>query len=169
MAYAIKLDDREAEVELLGQENNYYKIRVDDQVYEVDIEELANGIYSLILDGRSNNIEITPGATPKNYTVDISARQYDVEVIDAEARYRKNREQGSFADDEDVLLSPVPGKVIDVLAENGMEVKKGQTLVIVSAMKMESEFKAARDGVVKEVKVEKGQNVESNQILVVTE
>jgi 3-methylcrotonyl-CoA carboxylase alpha subunit len=49
------------------------------------------------------------------------------------------------------LTAPMPGKVVAVLAEKGKEVKKGDALVIMEAMKMEHTISAPHDGVVEEI------------------
>ena len=60
----------------------------------------------------------------------------------------------------------MPGKVVKVFATEGEDVTKGQTLVVISAMKMESEYKAPMDGKIKKVAVKEGDTIEGNQILV---
>ena len=61
----------------------------------------------------------------------------------------------------------MPGKVMKVLVKKGEHVEKGQTVVILSAMKMESEYKAGCSGVVSKVAVKEGDTVEGNQLMVV--
>jgi pyruvate carboxylase subunit B len=61
----------------------------------------------------------------------------------------------------------LPGNIYGVLCAEGDRVKKGDTLVIVEAMKMESPIYAPEAGVVKSVEVAKGQTVSSGQVLVV--
>jgi biotin carboxyl carrier protein len=63
------------------------------------------------------------------------------------------------------VLSPMPGKVVKVLVAVGDEVKAGQGVVVVEAMKMENELKAPKDGKVKSVAVKEGQPVEAGQTL----
>ena len=63
----------------------------------------------------------------------------------------------------------MPGKVVKLLVAEGDAVEVGQTVIIVSAMKMESEFKATKAGVVSEIPVAEGDTVDSNQVLVVIE
>ena len=65
----------------------------------------------------------------------------------------------------DVLKSPMPGKVIKVLSEVGGEVKKGDVLLIVEAMKMENNLIAPRDGKVESVNVKEGEMVDGNKVL----
>lgn len=67
------------------------------------------------------------------------------------------------------VRAPMPGKTVKVLCAAGQAVKAGQGLVIIEAMKMENELRAQSDGVVKEVRVMEGQNVEGSALLVVLE
>ena len=67
------------------------------------------------------------------------------------------------------IRSPMPGKVVKVLVRVGDQVKAGQGLIVVEAMKMENELRAPRDGRVKEVPVREGQAVEAGQPLAVLE
>ena len=60
----------------------------------------------------------------------------------------------------------MPGKVVKVLVSEGESVTEGQTAVIISAMKMESEYKIPMDGKVKKVNVKDGDTIEGNQILI---
>lgn len=63
------------------------------------------------------------------------------------------------------IVSPMPGKVVKVLVKAGQTVKNGEGLVVVEAMKMENEFKAHANGIVKTVHVKTGDTVEGGQIL----
>ncbi|MDB4970003.1 MAG: acetyl-CoA carboxylase biotin carboxyl carrier protein subunit [Myxococcales bacterium] len=67
------------------------------------------------------------------------------------------------------VQSPMPGKVVKVLVAAGDEVKAGQGVVVVEAMKMENELKAPKDGKVKSVSAKEGQPVEAGQTLVTLE
>jgi biotin carboxyl carrier protein len=60
----------------------------------------------------------------------------------------------------------MPGLVISILVEEGQEVQKGDSLLILEAMKMENVIKAAGKGVVKSIKVQQKNAVEKNQILI---
>ncbi len=59
------------------------------------------------------------------------------------------------------VKSQMPGKIVRVLVKAGTEVKKGQPLLVMEAMKMENEIKSLQDGTIKEVKVSEGQAVET--------
>ena len=66
----------------------------------------------------------------------------------------------------DVIKAVMPGMVVKVLVKEGDQVKKGDALLILEAMKMENQVKSPGEGVVKSVKVKAGQAVESGDILV---
>ena len=67
---------------------------------------------------------------------------------------------------EKILRSPMPGQVTAIHAEAGDAVEKGQTLLVLEAMKMEIRIQAPQDGAVASVLVEVGQTVERDQPLV---
>ena len=67
---------------------------------------------------------------------------------------------------ENVILSPMPGRIIKVLAEPGSQVEENQTLLILSSMKMEYTIKSPVGAVVELVKVKEGEQVVAHQELV---
>jgi len=166
MELEIKISNRIAKVKLMHQVNNLLTFSVDNKEYKVDIERVADGIYSLLYNGKSYNVEMIEGIKKKQYTLNTFYSSFDVEVIDAEAKYQKSRLSGESFEGENSIVSPMPGKVVKILVNPGDEVEAGQTIVVVSAMKMESEFKARKPGIIKDVFVKEGDLVEGNKILV---
>ena len=65
------------------------------------------------------------------------------------------------------MKSPLPGSITKILVTPGQAVKKGETLLMMEAMKMENEIKAEKDGVVTEIKVTVGQNVMNDDVLLI--
>jgi biotin carboxyl carrier protein len=65
-----------------------------------------------------------------------------------------------------LLKAPMPGLVLNILVKEGDNIKKGDSLLVLEAMKMENNIKAAGDGVVKKVNVQVKQAVEKNQVLI---
>ena len=65
------------------------------------------------------------------------------------------------------LNAPMPGKVVEVQIKKGSSVKKGDTLIILEAMKMEHKVSAPSSGKIKNILVSKGEQVENGQTLVV--
>lgn len=166
MPIEIKLNDRIASVKVLNQNENLLEIKVDDKVYQVDLMHNDDGLFSILENNQSHNISLVPASKPKMYTAYTLYQTYDLEVIDAESRYIRNRGDGAFSQNEKKITAPMPGKIIEVLVEKEQAVRKGDTAVIISAMKMESEYKAAIDGTIKKILVSEGDTVDANQVLI---
>ena len=166
MAVEIRIGDRVAWVNLLKQDGNILEVEVDGKKYEVDLMHTADGTFSILESGHSYDTELVPSGAPKKYTAYTLYETYDVEVIDAEARYLQNRNANGTGAAESKITSPMPGKVVKVLVSEGDPVQKGETVLIISAMKMESEYKAPKDGIVKKVFVKADDTVDSNQVLI---
>lgn len=169
MELELRVNSRNAVVKELKREGNSRTIAVDDQIYEVDIVKVRSQEYSVLHKGKSHNIEVVENSIPKHYSVNTFYFKFDVEVFDNESRYMQFRSQTGHNGGDNIIKSPMPGKVVKVLVNVGDRVEAGQTVIILSAMKMESEFKAGTDGIVTEIDVKEGDSVESNQLLVVIE
>lgn len=164
----IQIGDKIAKVELLGRKGSELKMKVDDRIYEPDIIMVERGVYSILLDGRSYNVELIETTGAKQYQVNTLFYTFDAEVVDAETKYLKSRRKIDGLEDN-IISSPMPGKVVKILVKPGEEVKAGETVVIVSAMKMESEYKVKKDRLIKEIRVKEGDTVSANQPLIIIE
>lgn len=164
----IQVGNKISKVELLARNGSELKIRVDDRMYEPDIIMVERGVYSILLDGRSYNVELIETTGPKQYQVNTLFYTFDAEVVDAETKYQKSRRRIDDLE-ENTISSPMPGKVVKILVRPGDQVKAGETVVIVSAMKMESEYKVKKDRLIKEIKVKEGDTVSANQPLIIIE
>lgn len=169
MSLEINIGKRTATIELLSKDKSIHTFLVDGVEYVVDVVRFAKGTYSMLYNDRSFFIELIEGKDSKKYYVNTKNLSYELEVIDAESRYLKNKNKGGFDSSENSIISPMPGKVVKVLVKKGDTVQQGQTVIIVAAMKMESEFKVNKDGVVTEVHVKDGDTVDGNQTLIVIE
>lgn len=166
MAVEIKIGDRIAWVDLISQNGNFLEVEVDGKRYQVDLMHTSDGTFSIIESGHSYNIELVPQKHPKKYTAYTLYEEFEIEIIDAEARYLMNRGGNGVASSEKKIASPMPGKVVKILVNEGDVVKEGQTVIIISAMKMESEYKAPMDGIISRVHVSESETVEGNQVLI---
>ncbi|MEI8045756.1 MAG: biotin/lipoyl-containing protein [Bacteroidota bacterium] len=169
MELELNLEGRKAILKEISREGNLLTVSVDDEIYTVDLVKVGPAEYSVLHKGRSYNIEVVPGREPKHYTVNTFYFSHEIEVVDAETRYIRSRENATGGHVSNIIRSPMPGKIVKILVSVGDTVEVGQTVIIVSAMKMESEFKATKAGTVKEIPVNENDTVDSNQILVVIE
>ncbi len=83
--------------------------------------------------------------------------------------YRGYKPSGLAGGGEGALLTQMPGKIVKILVKEGDEVYKGQTLVILEAMKMENEIKCGVDGVVKSIHVKEGDALDSGILMLEVE
>jgi len=169
MKVDIKIGERTAEVELIERNGNNITMTIDGKIFEADVENISPNIYSFLHNHKSIDVEVQNGAKNKDYIVNTMMEVFETTVIDAEAKYQMARGKGAGNDDEDAISSPMPGQVVKILVKVGDKVKAGDTVVIVSAMKMESEYKVKKDRTIVEVCVNEGDNIDSNQPLVIVE
>lgn len=124
--------------------------------------------YSLISDNKSYHIFID-SINKDNKTVQlyVDSQYFDLaleEPIDVLLK-----EMGidmASAQKLESLKAPMPGLVLKILVEEGQEIKKGEPLLILEAMKMENVFKASADATIGQIMVEEGQAVEKSAILI---
>ena len=165
MPFELKIKDRTAKVEILEQKGSIYNVKIGERNYEIDVTKVENGVYSLIYQGKSTNMEMIEGDSPNKYIVNTRSNDYEIEIIDAKARYRAAN-KGELDGEETIITSPMPGKIVKLLVNKGDKVAKGDTVIIVSAMKMESEYKSPVEGTVSKIFVKADDTVEGNQALV---
>jgi biotin carboxyl carrier protein len=169
MPLQLKIDDQTSHVQLLNQNGSKIVVAIDNREYNLDVERVGKGIYSILYKNRSYNVELIQGNHSRQYLVNTQYRTFDIEIIDAQARYKMSRNKDAGIDSHNVIVSPMPGRVVRVLTHAGDLVEKGQTLIVLSAMKMESEYKAGTSGTIKTINVNPGDTVDGGQILIVIE
>jgi len=99
--------------------------------------------------------------------VDVGGESYEVRVEEWTRWTIRTRGGAGGGGHGQTLTAPLPGKIAHVAVRPGDRVQPGDTLVVIEAMKMENEFKAAAAGVVAEVLVQVGQAVNPGDTLVV--
>lgn len=77
----------------------------------------------------------------------------------------KNRKPYQPADPK-LILSFIPGTIVEILVREGQMVKKGEDLMILDAMKMKNKLKCSMDGIVKKISVETGARVPKGVVLI---
>jgi biotin carboxyl carrier protein len=165
----IKIDQRIAKVELVKSNNNKISIKVDYKLYDIDIVMVESGSYSILHEGKSFNIELIKNSSGKKYSINTLYKSFDVEIIDAETRYLESRNKSKLGDERNTISSPMPGKIVKIPVKVNEMVKSGQPVIIVSAMKMESEYKVGRDCIIKQILVKEGDIIFGHQPLILIE
>jgi len=153
------------------------KVIVDGVEYEVEVEELPGGKFRVSFEDREYTVEA------KGLGIDVGALNAPVQAsaqapapVQTAAPAAPAPTPASVtpapatpapaSSGEGVVTSPMPGKILRVLVKEGEQVKTGQGLVVLEAMKMENEIPAPKDGVVKKILVKEGETVNTGQPLV---
>lgn len=136
-----------------------YTATVGDRAYTVRESQAADGAWLLDLDGRRAQV-YTAHDGAQRFAQVVGGDSFALRVAEPRSRRR-----GGAAGGEGKLTAQMPGQVVDVLVAAGDEVKQGQPLVVLEAMKMEIRATAPKDGTVREVYVKKGDVVERDQPL----
>ncbi len=158
---------REETVEVRQTGPGLYEVTVKDRLHVVDAFKHDYGTLSLVIDRASYSAMLDWRGTKVNVRLRHSI--VPLEILD-EKKLRMRRAVGKFTvEGKQTVTSPMPGKVVKVLCRIGDEVKEGQGLVVVEAMKMENELKSPKDGKVVELHVKEGQAVEGNAKLCAVE
>jgi len=161
MKLALSIDGREDSIEILAPAPDCRFQLGDAPVRGALVESPVPGVYSVLLDGRSYDVFVEE--TPDALVVAIDGFRFEIEVRDP--RRLTRRSAGRGADGVQTLASPMPGKVVRVLAAPGDAVEPGQGILVVEAMKMQNEMKAVRAGTVLTIPVKEGATVTAGEIL----
>jgi len=162
-----------------------HKIKVNDQfVFEVeqkdsaflvngkpvqlDLSTLGNNNAHVLYEHKSFNTELVElNKTDKTCKIKVNGNIYQLSIEDQFDVLLKQLGLDNLATNKvSEIKAPMPGLVLKVLVEENAEVKKGDNLLILEAMKMENILKSSTDGVVKKILIKQGDKVEKNQILI---
>lgn len=136
-----------------------FKFTIRGNEYDVHIEKIENNIAEIEVNGTNYTVElhseVKASKTPK------LVRSMVPPPSRKEQKLPKNI--GSKAN---AVKSPLPGTIIKILVKEGQEVKKGDNLLIMEAMKMENNVLSEKEGVISSIKVKEGDTVLQNDILI---
>ncbi len=130
-----------------------YMVKVNGKTYEVEVEEIGRNEYATNENRTAVSSTPTKSGQPQIYKE--PQPQKIVQPVSHEAE--KN--------EEEIISAPMSGTIVKVKAKVGENVKDGQTLLTLEAMKMENEILAPRDCRITEILVKEGQQVDIDQPL----
>ena len=151
----IHIGDRIADVTLVSKEGNKVQFLIDGKPYDVDIVMAENGSCSILR-----------GEGGKSYDVNMFYRSYHVDIVDTQTKYLRMKKGGEEKQD-DRIIAPMPGKVVKIPVQKGDRLSAGDIVVVLEAMKMQSNYKVSSDCVVKDILVQEGDAVNANQELII--
>ena len=142
------------------QEGEEYEALIDGQQLRARLLSLRNGSLTLLVNEQPLHMHVA--SDDQRILIAIAGQVY--EFTQAQEKQNKTRRSELGKLDPEVR-SPMPGKILQVLVEEGMPVEAGQTLVLLEAMKMENSLTAEGAAQVKKIHVSPGDLVDLGQLV----
>jgi len=151
------------------------QVRLGDELLDIDVEPSTDGAlaglngitYSIIKQGNAKFVVTIDGekyaaccvVKDNKVFADVDGVLFDMTVPSEDADVAGGADAAVGVKDK--IFAPMPGKVVKILVAEGQEVKAGQPMVIVEAMKMENQVNSAADGKVKKINFKDGDQVDT--------
>lgn len=160
MTYTFKLGNQVYRINL-EEEKKLLEAEINGEKIAVDFRQIDENYLSVIIGGKSFGIGVLKRG--KCLDVFLDGELYEFEPISEKER------QGAAGvlSGMQQIKSPMPSRVVKILKKDNEEVQEGEGVIVIEAMKMESELKSPIQGKIKEVKVKEGDAVESGTVLLV--
>lgn len=141
---------------------------INDKTIDWDLKVLPNGTFSVLANGKSYHAIVEQiDRAAKQLQLRVNGTRYHMAIREPiDQLLEKMGLNISSVKKIDAIKAPMPGLVLKVLVTEGQEIKKGDPVLILEAMKMENVFKAPADAVVKAIKVTERKAVEKGEILI---
>jgi biotin carboxyl carrier protein len=155
-----------------------YRLNVNGTEYDIEIDDLTASPMKVVVNGKPFHVTVTEsGGTPhsrpratddelEEVYVPTVATTFVEPVVDVAAEAEAEVARPAVpAGEGHQVTAPMPGKVLDIAAAVGAQVKQGDTLCNLEAMKMKSPIRSPADGIVAQIAVREGQNVNFGDVL----
>ena len=158
--------------------HNKFRLTLEGQAYEIERREglmVVNGVEfaweakdaQILVAGNSHQVALAAGSA------EVDGIRYAVAVEGLEeprpTQPGRRAASHSAAEEAGAILAIMPGLIIKILKKEGDRVEAGETVLILEAMKMQNDLHAKTAGMIKQLKVKQGDNVEMRQVLCLIE
>ncbi len=135
-----------------------FKFTIRGNEYEVEIKDIEGDIAKVEVNGSCYEVEIHQEMVKPTKTPTLVRPRVVVERKDS--KIKKSVSSRAY-----LLTAPLPGSIFKILKHEGDEVKKGDTIMIMEAMKMENNIQSEKEGKIVSLKVKEGDAVLQNDVL----
>jgi oxaloacetate decarboxylase (Na+ extruding) subunit alpha len=149
-----------------GNGTGLIRVKVDDREYLIDVTNPAPGLYSLLVRGKVYGAAVWQRRS--RHEVQVGQWSTSVEVVPAQLQRPSAKPATAFGGRQEIT-APMSGRVVQVLVQPCQTVQEGESLVVIEAMKMETEIRATAPGQVRDVQVTLDAAVEAGQVLSIIE
>ena len=143
-------------------------INLNGSDLSLDMVSLGNNKFHIIKNNKSYTAELVEkNLVEKTFKIKVNNNVYELKAKDKYDELLKDLGlENMNATKLKEIKAPMPGLVLKILISEGDEVKKGENLFVLEAMKMENMIKAPADIIIKKINIKSGDKVEKNQVLV---
>lgn len=168
MRFFAKIPSKEFQIEVNGLPPKN-TIKIDGKTIAAEFQEVGNyNLFLLLVNQRSYQTFIERRAN--GYHVTINNNKYFVEVEDQRTRQIRQLIKADEQPHRQVeIKAPMPGLIVKIPVKEGDEIRKGDSLVIIEAMKMENDIRASAAGRIKKIFKKEKASVDKDAILMVIE
>jgi len=145
--------------------NNDFNLTIDNEKKNISITRFSDNC--LLINYKNQTKKYYFSKSGKFIFVNSDGFSSKLEIVDEEEENQFSFDKNSG--NKDNIKAPMPGSIVKVLVESGQKVSEGEPLIIVEAMKMETTLYSSIDGIVTELNVQAGEQVDSDKILLVVE
>ena len=165
MSWSVDVGSESFEISVKSADSGRFVLVVDGEEVELDACFPEVGALHMIWGGQAYEIDVQKTEAGRDVTV--GGTRYSARLLDERSRALQALGMGGAAGQGDLTISTsMPGKVVAILVDEGQPVSAGDGVIVVEAMKMENELKAAADAVVEGICVKVGDAVEGGTVLV---
>ncbi|MBW1672231.1 MAG: hypothetical protein JRJ45_01055 [Deltaproteobacteria bacterium] len=162
MKYRLKILEEIVDVDISHSDSEHtVQAIIEGKEYDVHYQSVVNGCFHLVMNGKSTEVFVATGDQGKH--IFVNGRTFFVQ--DADQLIRRTRRRGPEETPGEVT-PPMPSVVLRIMVKEGEHVKRGQGIVVVSAMKMQTTLVAPSDGTVKRIHTSIDAKVAPGDILV---
>jgi biotin carboxyl carrier protein len=179
--YEAVVGSKPRKIELTRTSPNSFAAKIDGKPLEIKLQEdgiTSEKAFVIEINGKTYKIELSKVEREKKITVKVEDTRFEVGVDIANRRqaligFEKSQAAVKKAFTtrnvvvEGAVTAPMTGRIVRVKVKKGDQVKAGQVLCVIEAMKMENEISASRAGTVQEVNVAEGTPVNEGETLFV--
>jgi biotin carboxyl carrier protein len=157
------LNNKEYKLNIKEKTKKLIQVSLGKKKYDVAVEFLNRDEILLNIDGKVYNTIICSNTS--SYSICVNGKSFDIEkksasqILSGSAAKKQKRD----------VRTSMPGKIVEILLEEGTEVDEGQAVLILEAMKMQNEIKSPQNGKITRINPKPGDSVETGALLFTVE
>ncbi len=162
MEYNLLIEENKIQAEVEDKGDNRFNMTLENETLDIGYTLVSDNLINMEINGKRVNAFVVDA--PDGKTIMIGG--LSCLVRDADTMGQKRAGRKGPVNQPDTVTPPIPAVVVRIMVSPGDSVEKGQGVIVVSAMKMETTLNAPYDGEVTGINVAEGDKVSPGQILV---